>query len=50
VTHEIQHNARYPSALVLPVLPAQDFSGLAASHTAAIQTVLAAEKEPLTPA
>ena len=29
VTHQVQHNARYPSALVLPVLPGPAASGLA---------------------
>jgi uncharacterized protein len=50
VTHEIQHSARNPSALVLPVLPARDTSGLAVADAPVGQTVLAVEREPLTPA
>src|SRR5215471_17107189 len=50
VTHEIQHSARKPSALVLPVLPARDASGLAVADAAVGQTVPAVEREPLAPA
>lgn len=50
VTHEIQHSARYPSALVLPARPARDTSGVAVADAAVGQTVPAVEREPLTPA
>lgn len=50
VAHEIQHSARHPSALVLPVLPARE-AGLAVAGAAAVsQPALASEDEPLTPA
>ena len=50
VTHQIQHSARYPSALVLPVLPAPDAGELAVASAAIGQPALAAGDEPLTPA
>jgi len=50
VTHRIQHSARYPSALVLPVMPAPDADELAVAAAAVRQPVLAAEEEPFAPA
>jgi uncharacterized protein len=50
VTHQIQHSARYLSALLLPVLPAPDAGGLEVAGAAAGQPVLAAGDDPLTPA
>jgi len=50
VTHQIQHSTRYPSAVVLPVLPEPGAGGLAVAAAAARPHVLAAEDEPLTSA
>jgi uncharacterized protein len=41
VTHQIQHSARHPSAVVLPVLPAPGAGGLAAARAVGGQHVLA---------
>jgi uncharacterized protein len=50
VTHQIRHSARYPSSLVLPVLPAPEDGGFAVAGAAVGQPVLTAGEEPLTPA
>jgi putative CocE/NonD family hydrolase len=50
VTHQIQHSARYPSALVLPVLPAPDAGGLALASATIGQPVLATDDDPRTAA
>jgi hypothetical protein len=50
VTHQIQHSARYPSAIVLPVLAGPDASGLAVAGAAVRQPVRAGGDDALTPA
>jgi uncharacterized protein len=50
VTHQIRHSARYPSSLVLPVLPTPGSGKLAVVGAAVGRPVLPAGKEPMTPA
>jgi uncharacterized protein len=50
VTHQIQHSARYPSALVLPALPATDAGEPALASATVGQPVLTANDDPQTAA
>jgi putative CocE/NonD family hydrolase len=50
VTHQIQHSARHPSALVLPVLPAPEAGELEVAGAAAGASVLAGGDDSLTSA
>src|SRR5215469_12459299 len=50
VTHQIQHSARHPSALVLPVLPAPEAGKLEVAGAAAGEPVLASGDDTLTSA
>ena len=50
VTHQIQHSARHPSALVLPVLPAREAGELEVAGAATGQPVLASGDDTLTSA
>jgi hypothetical protein len=50
VIHQIHHGARYPSAVVLPVLAGPDAGALAVAGAALRQPVLAGGDDPLTPA